>query len=74
MRYSIIETDICAVESSHETLDQALAHYDERCTLREWRSGAELVRRTTYGLHHRIRDNATDEWVAPGESGSVTEG
>jgi hypothetical protein len=63
MRYAIIDTNIDSVESTHETIEQARAHYQGQCFVTEWRSGRGEVRRTTYGLHHRVRDERTGQWV-----------
>ena len=63
MTYSIIDTDLDSVESTHNTLASAIRHYHRQSELREYRDGRTTIRTTTYTLHHSIRDDATGEWI-----------
>lgn len=63
MSYTIINTDLDSVESTHPTPEAARAHMHEQCIVEEYRDGKTEIRRTTFGLHHRIRDDATGAWA-----------
>lgn len=63
MTYTIIDTDTGSEESVHRTRKQAEAHMREQSHVKEYRSGKTEVRYTTFGLHHRIRNDATGEWI-----------
>lgn len=66
MTYTIVDTDLNSAESEHPTLGAARKYMREQCIVKEYRGGKVEIRRTTFGLHHRIRDDATDAWVENG--------
>lgn len=63
MTYSIIETGLDDVESKHPNLSRAIAYWDDQCAVRDVLDGKEIVRPTTFPLHHAIRNDETGNYV-----------
>lgn len=63
MTYSIIETEADTVVSTYEKRKQAEDALHEMCHVREYIGGRYETKTTTAALHHRIRNDATGDWI-----------